>query len=62
MVNKKGKQMLWSMEGSSKSKSVSLISTSNDQELSISSQTAHNNFDAEPLTQINNSLTPNRVI
>ena len=45
-------------EGSSKSKGVSFISTSNDQEFSISSKTAHSNFDAEPDTQINSSITP----
>ena len=47
-------------EESSKSKGVSLILTSNDQEFSISSKTAHNNFDAEPDTQINSSLTHDR--
>ena len=46
-------------EGSSKSKSISFISTSNDREFSLSSKTAYNNnFDAEPDTQINSSLTP----
>ena len=49
------------MEGSSKLKGVSLLSTSNDQEFSISSKIAHNNFDAEPDTQINSSLTPDRA-
>ena len=47
-------------EGSSKLKGVSLISTSNGQEISISSKTVDNNFDAEPDTQINSSLTSDR--
>ena len=47
-------------EGSSKTKSISSISTSNDQEISISSKTAFDVFDTEPDTQVNSCLTPDR--